>query len=161
MVRQGGPAKGKQKGSVNLVRLPQPLTTSAFATLWKSSDNGLCAYKTFSILNDVTAPLDPESHYVLQWCATADTALLRKALADNPYCGKRLIVFGPRIHLFGKRNRNAEYAIRCVIPRLQSTMYLEICLKYRHVAATIATYSKRSIAARQTHDTDALAHPAL
>ena len=67
---------------------------------------------------------------MLQWCATADTCTTRKALADNPYCGKRVSVFGPRIHFFGKRNRNAEYAIRCVIPRLQSVIYLKyvVCI---------------------------------
>lgn len=86
----------------------------------------------------------------------------RKALADNPYHGKRLSVFGPRIHFFGKRNRNAEYAIRCVIPRLQDYI-VEICLICRPVAASNLEYkiSKRSIAARQTHDTGALEHPRL
>ena len=64
----------------------------------------------------------------------------RKALADNPYCGKRLSVFGPRIQ--SSREAKQEHGIRDTL-RHSSTVYtilLEICLIYRHVAASDTGY---------------------
>ena len=81
MVRQGG-CEREQKTSIN--PSPPSLTSHSFrirrALEIFRQRPFLPAYKAFPVLIDVAAPLDPETPYVLHWCATVDHCTTHKSV---------------------------------------------------------------------------------